>query len=219
MIMKSPAVFAAVPFAACAAVAPDPVLGALPADAAQAVVVRATAAGRADAAWQAWERARSGWRAVGDPVACVVGRGGVVDAAHKREGDGGTPAGAWPLRRAFGAAAELATGLQYVATTADDHWVDDPQAPQYNQWVVGAPGVSAERLQRADGQYDVAAVLEYNTDPVVPGKGSAIFLHVWGGPGQPTAGCVAAAAADVRALLGWLDRARRPVCVVLPAGD
>ena len=58
-------------------------------------------------------------------------------------------------------------------------------------------------------------MLEHNTDPVVPGKGSAIFLHVWSGPGKPTAGCVAAAEADVRRLLGWLDRARRPVCVVI----
>lgn len=216
--MKLPVLFASLPFAACAAVAPDPALGALPADAGQAVVVRAAAAGRCEAAWQAWERAGDGWRAVDDPVACVVGRGGVVDAAQKREGDGGTPAGAWPLRRAFGTAPAFATGLRYVPTTADDHWVDDPRAPQYNQWVVGAPGVSAERLRRDDGQYDLAAVLEYNTDPVTPGKGSAIFLHVWSGPGQPTAGCVAAAAGDVRRLLGWLDRSRRPVCLVVAGG-
>ena len=110
------------------------------------------------------------------------------------------------------------TGLRYVAVTDDDHWVDDPRAPQYNQWVVGAPGVSAERLRRDDGQYDVAAVLEYNTDPVVPGNGSAIFLHVWSAPGQSTSGCVAAAEADVRRLLGWLDRAQRPVCVVVADG-
>ncbi len=210
--------FAPLPLVACAAVAPDKALDALPADADQAVVVRAAAAGRCEASWQAWERAGGGWRAVGGVVACVVGRSGVVDAADKREGDGGTPAGAWPLRRAFGADADVATGLLYVAATADDHWVDDPRAPQYNQWVVGAPGVSAERLRRDDGQYDVAAVLEYNTAPVVPGKGSAIFLHVWSGPGRPTAGCVAAAASDVRALLGWLDRARRPVCVVIAGG-
>ncbi|MFN9704555.1 MAG: L,D-transpeptidase, partial [Planctomycetota bacterium] len=112
----------------------------------------------------------------------------------------------------------FATGLDYVAATADDHWVDDPRAAQYNQWVVGATGVSAERLRRDDGQYDVAVVLEYNTDPVVPGRGSAIFLHVWSGPGTPTAGCVAAAAADVRRLLGWLRRAQRPVCVVTAGG-
>jgi L,D-peptidoglycan transpeptidase YkuD (ErfK/YbiS/YcfS/YnhG family) len=212
--MKPSTLLAFLPLAACAVVAPDPALGALPADAAQAVVVRAVAAGRCDASWQTWERAGSGWRAVGAPVACVVGRSGVVDAARKREGDGGTPAGVFALRRAFGKDADLATGLRYVAATADDHWVDDPRAPQYNQWVVGAPGVSAERLRRDDGQYDVAAVLEHNTDPVVPGKGSAIFLHVWSGPGKPTAGCVAAAEADVRRLLGWLDRARRPVVVV-----
>lgn len=216
--MKLSTLLASLPLAACAAVAPDPALAALPADAAQAVVVRAQGAGRCDASWQEWERAGGGWRRVGGPVACVVGRSGVVDAAHKREGDGGTPAGVWSLRRAFGKDESFATGLDYVAATADDHWVDDPRAAQYNQWVVGAPGVSAERLRRDDGQYDVAVVLEYNTDPVVPGRGSAIFLHVWSGPGTPTAGCVAAAAADVRRLLGWLRRAQRPVCVVTAGG-
>ncbi len=214
-----PLLLACVPlFAACAAVAPEPALAGLPAEAAQAVVVRPLPGARTDARWQQWERAGSGWRAVGGPVACVVGRSGVVAAAQKREGDGATPAGVFALRRAFGKEAELATGLRYVAVTDDDHWVDDPRAPQYNQWVVGAPGVSAERLRRDDGQYDVAAVLEHNTDPVVPGMGSAIFLHVWSAPGQSTSGCVAAAEADVRRLLGWLDRAQRPVCVVVDGG-
>ena len=216
--MKSSLLLAcALPFAACAAVAPEPALAGLPADVAQAVVVRPLPGARTDARWQAWERAGAGWRAVGAPIACVVGRSGVVAATQKREGDGATPAGVFGLRRAFGKAPELATGLRYVAVTDDDHWVDDPRAPQYNQWVVGAPGVSAERLRRDDDQYDVAAVLEHNTDPVVPGMGSAIFLHVWSAPGQSTSGCVAAAEPDVRRLLGWLDRAQRPVCVVLGA--
>lgn len=206
------------PLAACATVAPEPALAALPADVAQACVVRTSPGARTDAQWQAWERAGAGWRTVGAPVACVVGRSGVVAAAQKREGDGGTPAGVFALRRAFGKDEQFATGLRYVAVTDDDHWVDDPRAPQYNQWVVGAPGVSAERLRREDGQYDVAAVLEHNTDPVVPGMGSAIFLHVWSAPGQSTSGCVAAAEADVRRLLGWLDRAQRPVCVVVADG-
>ena len=201
-------------FAACAAVAPEPRLLGLPEDCEQAVVVRAVAGGGSAARWQAWERDGARWRAVGGEVACVVGRSGVVSAEAKREGDGGTPAGAWAVRRAFGAEPALATGLRYVQATADDHWIDAPDSPQYNQWVVGKPAVSAEALRRDDGQYDLVAALEYNTDPVVPGKGSAIFLHVWSAPGVATSGCVAAAEPDVRALLRWLDAARTPAVVV-----
>jgi L,D-peptidoglycan transpeptidase YkuD (ErfK/YbiS/YcfS/YnhG family) len=46
-------------------------------------------------------------------------------------------------------------------------------------------------MWREDGLYDVLVVIGYNTDPVVPGAGSAIFLHVATPDLAPTAGCVA----------------------------
>jgi L,D-peptidoglycan transpeptidase YkuD (ErfK/YbiS/YcfS/YnhG family) len=66
-------------------------------------------------------------------------------------------------------------------------------------------------MKRTDELYEFGAVIEYNTDPVVPGHGSAIFLHVWSGPQSSTAGCVALAKDDVRRLLRWLDRNKNPV--------
>jgi hypothetical protein len=50
-----------------------------------------------------------------------------------------------------------------------------------------------------------------------PGRGSCIFLHVWDGPGRPTAGCTAMDAAAMREVLAWLDPAARPALVQLPA--
>ena len=70
-----------------------------------------------------------------------------------------------------------------------------------------------EALRRGDDLYKYAVVIEYNTDPVVPGLGSAIFMHVWRGAGQPTAGCVAMAEADLLRFLRWLDIRRNPVII------
>jgi len=53
--------------------------------------------------------------------------------------------------------------------------------------------VSAERMWREDGLYDALVVIGYNTDPVIAGAGSAIFLHIATPDFAPTAGCIAVA--------------------------
>lgn len=190
---------------------PDPALADVPAAANQAVVVRPRARGDTAAELAAWERTAAGWSRALGPLPARVGRTGVIAAAEKREGDGHTPGGVFAFGTAFGDAPTLATGLRYRQATAQDWWVDEPKSPAYNTWVTGKPDVSAEALRRDDGLYATAAVLEYNTAPIVPGRGSAIFLHVWAAPEVPTSGCVALSAGDVRRLLGWLQAGQRPV--------
>lgn len=192
----------------------DPLLPTVPASASQVLVVRPLAPGAFQAEFAAYERSANGWRLVLGPLPAVVGRTGVIAGEQKREGDGHTPAGIYPLQTAFGYAPTLATGLRYRQATADDYWVDEATAPDYNTWVQGKPKISAEAMRREDDAYSVGAVIEYNTAPVVPGRGSAIFFHVWSGPDHPTAGCVAVAAADARRVLEWLDRKHGPVMVI-----
>jgi L,D-peptidoglycan transpeptidase YkuD (ErfK/YbiS/YcfS/YnhG family) len=110
------------------------------------------------------------------------------------------------------------TKLTYRQATARDFWIDDPKSPDYNRWVTAdqPPAVSHELMRRGDEVYRHGAVIEYNTAPVVSGKGSAIFLHVWRGPGRPTDGCVAVAEPDLLRLLKWLDKAQKPVVVLNP---
>jgi L,D-peptidoglycan transpeptidase YkuD (ErfK/YbiS/YcfS/YnhG family) len=115
---------------------------------------------------------------------------------------------------AFGYEAQLATRLAYRQATADDWWIDEPKSPSYNRWVTGKPQVSAEAMRRDDDQYEVGCVIEWNTEAPVPGRGSAIFFHVWKEPAEATSGCVAVCESDARALLAWLDRAREPVFVI-----
>lgn len=192
----------------------DPLLANVPAASTQVVVVRPHTAGSIQAAVTGHERTPQGWRCVLGPLPAVVGRTGVIAGEQKREGDGHTPAGVYPFGVAFGYAPTLATGLRYRQATGDDYWVDESTSPHYNQWVTGRPAVSAEQMRRDDDQYAMGAVLEYNTRPVVPGRGSAIFLHVWKGPAEPTSGCVALSAGDVQNLLQWLQADRKPVVVI-----
>ncbi len=138
----------------------------------------------------------------GREMRCALGRGGVTD--RKREGDGCTPAGTFPLRRVLHRADRLeppATALPVAAIAPDDGWCDDPADPAYNRPVKLPYGAGAERLWREDGLYDVVVVLGHNDSPPTPGAGSAIFLHVAAPGYAPTEGCVALALADLLALL------------------
>ena len=201
--------------AGCAA-APtaEPLLATVPLGSAQVLVVRASGGVPFVAILTAYERAGAAWARVGSAMPATLGRTGIIPGEQKREGDGHTPAGLHGIGLAFGYEKSLATGLAYRQATDDDYWVDEPSAPSYNRWVKGKPSVSAERMRRDDGAYEVGAVLEWNTELPVPGRGSAIFLHVWGGRDEPTAGCVAMSEADVRRVLAWLDRRRQPVILI-----
>jgi len=135
-------------------------------------------------------------------VHCVLGRAGV--RSDKHEGDGATPAGAFPLRSVMYRPDRVApplTALPVRAIKADDGWCDDSNDSAYNQWVRLPYPARHERLWREDGLYDLIAVIGYNDDPVVPGAGSAIFLHVAGPGYPPTEGCVALAIGDLVAVL------------------
>jgi len=137
---------------------------------------------------------------------CMLGRSGIVSA--KREGDGGTPVGLFPLReiryRPDRLTTPPTTGLLVIKTLPSDGWCDDPADPNYNRLVTLPYDSSAETLWRADGLYDLLAVIGYNDAPPAAGAGSAIFLHVMrqsAGVGQPTSGCISLARADLLAVL------------------
>jgi L,D-peptidoglycan transpeptidase YkuD (ErfK/YbiS/YcfS/YnhG family) len=133
---------------------------------------------------------------------CALGRGGLK--AEKREGDGATPIGAWPMRRLLYRADRLgrpATRLPFIELEPEDGWCDDPADPAYNRPVRRPYPGRHERLWREDDLYDLVVVLGHNDDPVVAGHGSAIFLHVARPDYEPTEGCVALAAADLLRVL------------------
>lgn len=152
------------------------------------------------------------WEQVGDKIAGHTGKNGVT--SKKAEGDGATPKGLYSLTQAFGIQQDPGCLLPYRQVNADSYWVDDPDSAFYNQWVDGSANKdwsSAEHLADYPKQYAYAVVIDYNTDPVEPGAGSAIFLHCGS---RATAGCVSVAQLDMLALLTWLDPSRNPVILI-----
>jgi len=148
---------------------------------------------------------------------CALGRGGV--RVDKREDDGASPIGTWPLRRVWYRADRLAappvTALPTRVIRQNDGWCDDASSPDYNRPVELPHAARHERLWRDDAVYDVLVELGYNDDPPVPARGSAIFLHVARPGYTPTEGCVALGLDDLLALL----RVSRPgdaMCVSAP---
>jgi D-alanyl-D-alanine dipeptidase len=184
-----------------------------------------------------YERRSAGapWHPVGAPVPIVVGQSGLAwgdDALgrrrdpHKREGDGRAPAGWFALGTAFGFAppAQMdGVRLPYLQLADDTECVDDSVSTHYNT-VIGRGEVgrvdwtSAERMRTID-LYRLGVVVRYNASPVRRGRGSCIFLHIWRAAGSPTSGCTAMPAGDLETVVQWLDPARQPMLVQLPAAE
>jgi L,D-peptidoglycan transpeptidase YkuD (ErfK/YbiS/YcfS/YnhG family) len=150
---------------------------------------------------------RWGARFGGRRFPCAVGRGGV--GVKRAEGDGVTPAGRHRVEAVLVRADRLRRRPGATAIGPGDGWSDDPADPAYNRRVARPHRFGHEALRRADRQYDLVAVLDWNRHPPVPGRGSAIFLHVWRRPRHPTAGCIAFARADLAWVLArWTSQSR-----------
>ena len=180
--------------------------------------------------------ASDAWRAEAAWVPVVVGRTGLawgdeslaaaLGQPIKHEGDGRSPAGAFPLDTAFGFAARSELSwlrLPYAALTPGADCVDDESSAYYNTVVDRAtvPRVdwnSAEHMRQI-AQYRLGVIVGYNAAPPARGRGSCIFLHIWSGPSSTTAGCTALDAGALESLMRWLDRAQHPVLVQLPAAE
>ena len=149
----------------------------------------------------------TGLRFQGRRFACTIGRGGVVAAERKREGDGGTPTGTHRIVGMLYRPDRMARPTDWALPIGpSDLWSDDVRDPDYNLMVRAPHEFSHERLRRSDPQYDLVLITDWNWPYSVPGRGSAIFIHRWRRPCAPTAGCVALAPQD----LLWIAQRLRP---------
>jgi len=127
---------------------------------------------------------------------CAMGRGGVIAAEQKREGDGTSPQGLWQMVRVIYRPDRLArpdTALPVIPMRENDGWCDAPGHPLYNRPVSLPFADSHEKLWRDDHVYDLIVELNHNRDPIIPGRGSAVFFHLAHEDYRPTEGCVAIA--------------------------
>jgi L,D-peptidoglycan transpeptidase YkuD (ErfK/YbiS/YcfS/YnhG family) len=131
----------------------------------------------------------------------ALGRSGIV--ALKREGDGGTPLGRFPIRQVLYRADRISRPRSPLPTRPISHrdgWCEESTDRNYNRLVKLSPGSNADRLQRIDHLYDLVLVLGYNDRPCVKGRGSAIFVHLARPGYTPTAGCIGLSRRDLQAL-------------------
>ncbi len=135
-------------------------------------------------------------------LSCRIGRNGFAKA--KREGDGCTPTGNWQFLTVYYRPDRLVipkTILPVVAITPDLGWSDDSSDPLYNSLVKTPYDFSHETLWRADHLYDLLITTGHNTNPIVPGQGSVIFIHQMHPAATPTAGCLALQLPDLEFLV------------------
>jgi L,D-peptidoglycan transpeptidase YkuD (ErfK/YbiS/YcfS/YnhG family) len=136
--------------------------------------------------WRCNRRVAGPWRA-------RVGVNGL--SAHHREGDGTTPLGTFSIGPVvYGLDPDPGLAFAYHRLTCGDWWDEDPRSPTYNSFrhlpCGAAPPFrgASEALWRVTDGYREFAVIDYNTAPTIPGRGSAIFLHV--DRHRATNGCV-----------------------------
>ena len=236
---------AVVVLAAGSPLAMNPAVDKLPSDARQLIVVVTPDWNTVDGRLVRFERTTPGaeWRRVGDAIPIVVGKTGLawglgvvsnksigIGTADpiKREGDGRAPAGVFSLGTAFGVAPRALPGSKtpYVRLTPTVECVDDTKSKYYNRIVDRASVVpdwdSSEKMLSVGDPYRWGLFVDHNVSAdgtSKPGSGSCIFLHIWRGPGHGTVGCTAMDQSELERLLAWVDPARKPLLVQLPAGE
>lgn len=164
-----------------------------------------------------WRRLDGCWVSAGGPYTARVGRNGI--RADKREGDGATPAGTFPFGRTmYGNSPNPGVRFRYVHLRCGDWWVEDARSRAYNTFQRIGCGrrppfkVTTPDMSTSPRAYAHLAVIDYNMQPVVPGRGSGIFLHVQ--IGKPTSGCISLPKAALIHTLRWLRPTARPYIAI-----
>jgi L,D-peptidoglycan transpeptidase YkuD (ErfK/YbiS/YcfS/YnhG family) len=179
----------------------------------QLITVEAASTKTTYATLRTWRRSGGCWLPVGGPYPARVGRNGV--RKDRREGDGTTPIGTFRIGRVmYGNEANPGVKFRYQQLRCGDWWNEDPSSATYNTlqrlrcgqhppFRVASAGMWQDRTA-----YPYLAVVEFNMHPVVPGRGSGIFLHAQ--TGRPTNGCISLRRADLVRVLRWLAPQAKP---------
>ena len=141
----------------------------------------------------------------------------------KKEGDLRSPAGLFLLGPAFGYAGAPEAKwihLPYIQASDTLICVDDPNSGLYNKLIrkgsAKSDWGSHEEMHRKDDDYQWGIFVQYNSHPVKPGQGSCIFLHIWEGADQGTAGCTAIEKKNMLTLLHWIRTDQQPLLIQFP---
>jgi L,D-peptidoglycan transpeptidase YkuD (ErfK/YbiS/YcfS/YnhG family) len=191
-----------------------------PAD--QLITVEASAPADTYATVEWWQKSGGCWIPAGGPYTGRIGLDGFSD--QHQEGQASTPTGIYAIGPVmYGTSPNPGVRDLYHPLACGDWWDEDPSSPQYNTYQhvpCGQQppfGGNSEALWTESKAYPSFAVIEYNATPMVPGAGSAIFIHA--DIGSPTQGCVSLPLSELDQLLRWINPAESPVVAMGPAAE
>jgi len=138
---------------------------------------------------------------------CALGKNGIKKKV--KEGDNITPIGIFKITRIYyrhDKIKKIKTPIKKIKIKKNMGWCDDPKSNFYNQQIRLPNKFNYEKLYRNDRIYDLLAVLNYNTNPVIKNKGSAIFLHIAKKNYTYTKGCIALSKIDLLKILNKINK-------------
>ena len=198
----------------------------------QRVVVTAKGWDSTKATARLYERkdAKADWKANGDEFPVTLGRKGLAlgdvvtnqkTAKVKKEADGNSPAGLFPLTGTFGRGSKPnALEMDYLRVVGSTECVTDPRSSHYNRIVdrykVGNFDWKASEKLEAYDRYDLGVIVGYNAFPVEKGRGSCVFLHLWRDPVSPTDGGTAMDRRSMERIVAWLSADKSPYLAQMP---
>jgi L,D-peptidoglycan transpeptidase YkuD (ErfK/YbiS/YcfS/YnhG family) len=138
---------------------------------------------------------------------CALGKAGIKK--KKKEGDNVTPKGTFKITKMYyrqDKIKNITSLIKKIKIKNNMGWCDDPNSIHYNKQIKLPNKFSHEKLYRKDNLYDLFLVLNYNTNPVIKNKGSAIFLHITNNSYKKTKGCIALKRGDLIQLVSKIRK-------------
>jgi len=122
---------------------------------------------------------------------CSIGKRGIGN--KKKEGDLITPKGLYKIKCVLyrkDRIKKVMSKIKKIIIKKNMGWCDDPRSKAYNKIIKLPSNFSYEKLYRKNNIYDIILVLNYNMNPIIKNKGSAIFIHISKKNYKKTEGCI-----------------------------
>ncbi|MEL6821149.1 MAG: hypothetical protein AAFP70_05275 [Calditrichota bacterium] len=222
--------------AACLSCSVEKTATPIPSDTSQLILVVTEDMNAPAGMLQRFEKDAAGsWVNNGAAIPTMIGKNGlgwgiglhpeIEDGILKKEGDGKAPAGVFNLSSVFGFKPSDSTDMKmpYLHVTDALECVDDGSSIYYNRIVsndtIAQPDWNSSEKMLAVGEtYAIGVTVDHNPEQIA-GRGSCIFLHIWGGVDDPTIGCTSVETKDMQRIAVWLDPDAKPVLVQLAEPD
>ena len=125
-------------------------------------------------------------------IKCSIGKRGI--GIKKKEGDKITPSGKFKIKYILyrkDRVPNIKSAIKKKVIRKNMGLCDDPNSEKYNKLIRFPFKYGAEKIYKNNNTYDIVLVLNFNTNPIIKKKGSAIFIHIAKKNYAGTEGCIA----------------------------